>query len=272
MLNLIPIQSLDAPELKPYRTLRRAAEHVHQGIFVAEAEKVVRQLIKTDLEVISFLLSYEWCEEIKDLIETKYGDKVKVFVGEEKLLDTIVGFSLHQCIMAVGKIPKPLNIEDVIQKQKRDKFFVALDGLTNADNLGVIVRNCVAFGVDALIVGETSSSPYLRRAIRQSMAAVFELPVVHTDNLAQTLSIISTRNGFRTIAADAHINDIQIENADFSGNICIVFGSEGTGIRINVLDECKEKVTIPVSTKVDSMNVASASAVFLYEAEKKRIP
>jgi tRNA G18 (ribose-2'-O)-methylase SpoU len=270
MLNFIPIQTLDAPELKPYRTLRRAAEHVHQGIFVAEAEKVVRQLIKTDLEVISFLLSYEWLEKIKDSIEKKYRDKVKVFVGEEKLLDTIVGFSLHQCIMAVGKIPKPLSIEDVFKKSTKPYLFVALDGLTNADNLGVIVRNSVAFGVDALIVGETSSSPYLRRAIRQSMGAVFDLPIVHTKNLVETLSIISTRNGFRTIAADAHRNDIQIENADFSGNVCIVFGSEGTGIRQNVLDECKDKVTIPVNSKVDSMNVASASAVFLFKAQKQR--
>jgi tRNA G18 (ribose-2'-O)-methylase SpoU len=270
MLNLIPIQSLDATELKPYRTLRRAADHVYQGIFVAEAEKVVRQLIKTDLEVISFLLSYEWLEEIKDLIEKKYRYKVKVFVGEEKLLNTIVGFSLHQCIMAVGKIPKPLKLEEVIQENRHDNLLVALDGLTNADNLGVIVRNCVAFDAMALIVGETSSSPYLRRAIRQSMGAVFELPIVHTENLTQTLNLISTRNGFRTIAADAHANEIKIENIDFSGNICIVLGSEATGIRKNVLDECKEKVTISLNSKVDSINVASASAVFLYEAQKRR--
>jgi len=270
MLNVIKIQSLDATELKPYRTLRRAVEHVRQGFFVAEAEKVVQQLIKTDLEIISFLLSHEWFEKIKDLIEKKYGGHVQVFVGDEKLLDTIVGFSLHQCIMAVGKIPKPLSIEEVLKTSTKPFLFVALDGLTNADNLGVIVRNCVAFGATGLIVGETSSSPYLRRAIRQSMGAVFELPVVHTENLALCLRQITKEYSIKCIAADAHADDISIHEADFRESICLVFGSEGSGIRKDVLSECAVKVTISISDKIDSLNVASASGVFLYETKKQR--
>lgn len=269
MLKVIQIESLELPELLPYRTLRRAVEHVRQGIFVAEAEKVVRQLIKTDLEVISFLLSYDWFYEIKDTLEKKYGN-VNVYVGEEKLLNTIVGFDVHQCIMAVGKIPKPLSIEDVLEDRKKPYLFVALDGLTNADNLGVIVRNCVAFGATGLIVGETCSSPYLRRAIRQSMGAVFELPVVHTKELEECLERITKDYDIKCIAADAHADDIPIQKADFRENVCLVFGSEGNGIRKNVLGKCSEKVTISVSNKVDSLNVASASAVFLYEAINQR--
>ena len=54
---------------------------------------------------------------------------------------------------------------------------MAIDGLSNAENLGALVRNCAAFGVQALVVGETCSSPYLRRSVRNSMGAIFQLPV-----------------------------------------------------------------------------------------------
>jgi tRNA G18 (ribose-2'-O)-methylase SpoU len=62
---------------------------------------------------------------------------------------------------------------------------VAVDALTSAENLGALVRNCVAFGVQALIVGETSSSPFLRRAVRNSMGTILQLPVVELAKLGQ---------------------------------------------------------------------------------------
>jgi tRNA G18 (ribose-2'-O)-methylase SpoU len=270
MINVIPISSLDTFELQPYRTLRRAVEHIHQGIFVAEGEKVVKRLMNTNLVVNSFLLSHEWLEKIKDSVENKYSENVRVFVAEKKLLETIVGFGLHQGIMAVGAIPKPLSIEDIIKISTKPYLVVALDSLTNADNLGVIVRNCAAFGATGLIVGETSSSPYLRRAIRQSMGAVFELPVINTNNLSLYLEQINKLHNIRCIAADAHADETPIDKADFRGNICLVFGSEGSGLSNNVLKACQQKVTIPLCTKVDSLNVANASAIFLYTAKNQR--
>jgi tRNA G18 (ribose-2'-O)-methylase SpoU len=63
---------------------------------------------------------------------------------------------------------------------------------------------------------------------------------------------------------------VSVDEANLKENICIVLGSEASGIRKNVLDACTEKVTIPISDKIDSLNVASASAVFLYEANKQR--
>ncbi|MDI6778615.1 MAG: RNA methyltransferase [Bacteroidota bacterium] len=270
MHNIIHIDSLDVCELQPYRTMRRAVEHVRQGIFVAETEKVVKRLLQSDLQIVSLLLTEKWFDEIKDLIKPDVSDDLKIFVGEKKLLETIVGFGLHQGIMAVGKIPKSLTIEAVIAEYEPPRLLVAVDGLTNSDNLGVIVRNCVAFGVTAIIVGETSSSPYLRRAVRMSMGSVFKLPVIHVNDLREMLIELSNRYGTRCLAADAHADDVVINEAHLNGNICIVLGSEGSGVRKQVLEACHERIKISVTEEVDSLNVASASAVFLYEAAKRR--
>jgi tRNA G18 (ribose-2'-O)-methylase SpoU len=165
-------------------------------------------------------------------------------------------------------------------------LLVALDELSNAENLGAIARNAIAFGVQALIVGETCSSPFLRRAVRNSMGTIFQLPVVEVGTarcavrssqrddpaqktLAQTLCDLRAR-GVRCIAAHPHADGKTLSQADFSGDCCIVFGSEGHGISKTVLENCNEAVAIPMANEVDSLNVGAAAAVFLYEANRQR--
>ncbi len=268
-MQITHVISLETPELQPYRTLRRPLEHQQRGIFVAEGEKVVRRLLESKLETISALLTPEWLSVYTTLLENK-GEGLRVFVADKRLLESIVGFHLHQGIMAVAKIPKPRTLDDVLASATRPYLFVAVDGLTNAENLGVLVRNCAAFGVQGLIVGETSSSPYLRRSVRNSMGTVFRLPVVHPTSLIQALMDMHTKYGIRTIAAHPHVTGTELNRAKFTNDCCIVFGSEGGGISPGVLAACDEAVAIPMKEGVDSLNVASATAVLLYEVQRQR--
>jgi tRNA G18 (ribose-2'-O)-methylase SpoU len=269
VITTISIANLDYPELAPYRTLRRPVEHFHQGIFVAEGEKVVRRLLESKLELLSVLITPEWLEEYRILLNAR-SEQITVFVGEKELLETIVGFNLHQGIMALGKIPVQASLESMLAESVSPHLLVALDGLTNAENLGVLVRNCVAFGVQAILVGETSSSPYLRRAVRNSMGAVFKIPIVHCKSLVESLKAIRKVHQFKIFATHPHTKECSIQNVDFSGDCCVVFGSEGDGISTQVLSRCDVAVAIPLQRSVDSLNVASASAVFLYEVMRQR--
>lgn len=264
-MKITTITSLDLQQLQPYRTLRRPEEHHRKGIFVAEGEKVVRRLLDSGLQVFSVLLTPEWFDVYKSRLERRVPE---VYVAPKQLVESIVGFPLHQGIMAVGGVPGPQTLETVIPDLQAPYFLAAIDGLTNAENIGVLVRNCAAFGVQAILVGETSSSPYLRRAVRNSMGAVFHLPVVHTPRLANTLADLRSR-GITVMAAHppARIPLASIEPAD--AGVCVVFGSEGEGISQEILSECSIAVSIPMRNNVDSLNVGSASAVFLYEVQKR---
>jgi tRNA G18 (ribose-2'-O)-methylase SpoU len=264
------VRSLDSSELQPYRTLRRAVEHVKQGIFVAEGEKVVRRLLESRIEIVSLLLTEEWLEELQPDLRRISNDCIKAWVASKASLESIVGFHLHQGIMAIGRIPQPAKLENVIQSLRKPLLLVALDGLTNADNIGVVVRNCAAFGVDALIVPKNSGSPYLRRAVRMSMGTVFGLPIVQVDKLPVALSELKDRFGVRAVAADPKLDAPRIDDADFHGNVCIIFGSEGWGISEEVLTVCSERVRIPIVQGTDSLNVATASGILLFEARRSR--
>ncbi len=279
MFRVEKISSFDAPELRPYATLRRPLEHELQGIFVAESEKVVGRLLQSKLTVVSAVLSEKWLEVFRPLLDAR-PENVSVYLAEKKLLERLVGFSMFQGILAVGKVPAPVSLDEMLARTPPPKLLVAIDELANAENLGALVRNCVAFGVQALLVGETSSSPYLRRAVRNSMGTIFQLPVVELGRydgnpyrqgptLAQTLRDLRPR-GVRCIAAHPRTDKKSLSQANFAGDCCIIFGSEGNGISKDVLESCDEAVAIPMPPAVDSLNVGAAAAVFLYEVARQR--
>jgi tRNA G18 (ribose-2'-O)-methylase SpoU len=286
MFRLEKISSLDLPELAPYRTMRRSAEHEAQGIFIAEGEKVTRRLLESRFTVVSVVLPEKHLETFRPLLETR-PEQVTVYVAEKELLESLVGYSLFQGVLSVGKIPPPASLAEILQKSPKPQLFAAIDELSNAENLGALVRNCVAFGVHGLIVGETSSSPFLRRSVRNSMGAIFQLPVfeigtvrgaiqsLRRDDPARQLTLSQVlrdlrARGIRCIAAHPHASGKTLSQADFSGDCCLVFGSEGHGISKSVLAACDETVAIPMANEVDSLNVGAAAAVFLYEVNRQR--
>ncbi|MGB9602052.1 MAG: TrmH family RNA methyltransferase [Limisphaerales bacterium] len=268
MVVIKTIDSFDHPSLIPYRTMKMQQDHHNQGIFVAEGEKIVRRLIETDFRIISVLLPGKWLAEFQKLLEPRT-ELIEVFVAEKEVLERLTGFSMYQGILAVARIPRPWSLESVVAASRSPRLLVATDGINNSENMGILVRNCAAFGTQALIIGETSSSPYMRRAVRTSMGTIFKLPYVECNCLAYTLRLLN-KCGIKTVAAHPHSEKRYISQVDLTGDVCIVFGSEGEGISSEVLEACAEWAEIEMSPGVDSLNVGSSAAVVLYEVWRQR--
>lgn len=269
MLQVEPVQDFERPELAPYRTMRREAEHRRQRLFVAEGEKVVRRLLESEFEVVSLLLPEKWLNAYQPLLERRPEPLIRVFTAGKALLETLTGYSMYQGVLGLGRVPAPRTLDHWLAQSPRPCLLVAVDGLTSAENLGSLVRNAAAFETHLLIVGETSSSPFLRRAVRASMGTVFKLPVFETDKLVATLYELR-RRGLRCVAAHPHAPQLRLSRCNLQTDCCLVFGSEGAGLSPAVLAACDEAVAVPMQRGVDSLNVGSASAVFLYEVSRQR--
>jgi tRNA G18 (ribose-2'-O)-methylase SpoU len=262
--SLLHITTLSVPGLEPYRTLRRPLEHLQQGLFVAESEKVSRRLLESTVQPISALLSPEWFERYRETLE-RHPSSIDVFVGSSSLLETIVGHRLHQSMMVLAKVPRPVSVEEMLAKHRGRMLTVMLDGITNAENMGVIIRNCAGFHTDAVIVLPSSCDPYLRRSVRNSMGNIFGMTVVYaTEPMREIVRL--KEEGIRLYAAEPHAASGDIRDVSFSARSCIILGAEGSGISPEVLALADERVFIPMRSGVDSLNVASASAILLYEA------
>jgi len=101
------------------------------------------------------------------------------------------------------------------------------------------------------------------------MGTIFEQPVAQVENLVATLTTLRAR-GVRCLAAHPRSDAKKLSAVDLRGDCCLVFGAEGPGLTEAVLAACDEMVEIPMPSHMNSLNVASATAVFLYEATRQR--
>jgi tRNA G18 (ribose-2'-O)-methylase SpoU len=269
ILRIQPVQSLDAPELALYQTLRRVEEHERAGVLVATNIKVVKRLLASRYTVVSALLTPAWLQQLEPKLRARPEAEICVYVGERKLLETITGYQLHQGALAVAKIPPPPDFETLLKSSPRPLLLAAVEGIASAENLGAVVRNCAAFGAHFLIVGETCGSPFQRRAVSGAMGTTFEQPLIHVDNLVEKLTSLRAR-GVRCLAAHPRTGAKKLTAVDLRGDCCLVFGAEGPGLTPAVLAACDDMVEIPMPSYMNSLNVAVATGIFLYEATRQR--
>lgn len=292
-MRVIPVTTLDLPELEPYRTLRARTWHWREGFFVAEGEKVVRALLDSRIDIVSILTSASWLDALEEYLTPERLPETVVHLGEDAMLEGIVGYPLHQKLLAIGRIPPNPSLEELHTREPGRHVHVALEGLADAENMGMILRNAAAFGARGLIWGSDSTSPWLRRSVRVSLGNLFSLRIHRADSLHDTLRrcreglgwcIVGTtpRGGDNHIvwdegpgkdentAAGAHAGSPGQEPGGRAGHLCLLFGSEAEGLSDEALALCDRHFTIPMHHGVDSINVANAVAVSLFEAVRSR--
>jgi tRNA G18 (ribose-2'-O)-methylase SpoU len=267
---LHPVDSIDHRELEPYRTLRAHTWHWKEGFFVAEGERAVRGLLASGIEVISLLLSPEWLEALRAELARDALHATTVFVAPQDALRKIIGFKLHQNVMAIGRMPETASFETIVSRARGDALFVALEGISDAENMGMILRNCAAFGVTALLVGPDSCNPYLRRSVRVSLGAVFSLTVHRCAHIIKTLGVLRERHGWRIAGTTPRGGRTDLADLRHAGAppLCLLFGGEAHGLSEKAVQICDLFFSIPMRSGVDSLNVANAVAVALYEATR----
>lgn len=269
MLHIETVQNLEAPELALYRTLKRVEEHERAGVLVAANVKVIQRLLASRYPVVSALLTPAWLEKLEAPLRARPETDLPVYLAEQKLLETITGYRMHQGALAVARIPPQPDLGTLLQNSPRPLLLAAVEGIASAENLGAIVRSCAAFGTHFLIVGETCGSPFQRRAVAGSMGTIFEQPLVRVEDLVATLTNLRAC-GVRCLAAHPRPGAEKLLKADLRSDCCLVFGAEGPGLTETVLAACDDTVEIPMPNHMNSLNVAVAVGVFLYEATRQR--
>lgn len=266
-LRLFDAADLRQPGLEPYATLRRTSDQRQAGRFVAEGEGVVRRLLESDFGVESVLVVKDRLEALRPAIEAR-PETIDVYVASTvEAIHRVTGYRSERA-KAVGRVRRALGVADLLRDAPPPRLFVALDGVTNAENVGVVVRNAAGLASHGVLVGATSCSVLLTRAIRTSMGTVFSLPFVDGVPLLEAMGALRAA-GVALVAADVRAARPPAD-LDFRRDTCLVLGAEGHGISPEVLAACDVATAIPMAPGVDSLNVASAAAAILYEAQRQR--
>jgi tRNA G18 (ribose-2'-O)-methylase SpoU len=145
------------------------------------------------------------------------------------------------------------------------RLVVVLEALTDADNVGSVFRNAAAFGVDAVLLGRTSCDPLYRKAVRTSMAATLAVPFARIGDMSDALARLCSL-GFKLVAlsprGDTTLDDLRRSIAR-NERLALILGTEGAGLSVETEARAHVRVRIPMSSNVDSLNVAVAAGIAL---------
>ncbi|MGD0542524.1 MAG: RNA methyltransferase [Tepidisphaeraceae bacterium] len=259
----MPIQfvsSVDDPLLRPYRNLKDKELARDGGRFMAEGEMVVRRLLCSGAAVESVLIA----ERKRRAIEPLVPAAAPIFVGDDALLEGVIGFEFHSGVLACGIRPPSPSLGEVLPPPERPALLAVCQEISNTENMGSLIRVSAAFGADALILGERCCDPFFRQSIRVSMGAVFSLPMVRSGDLAADLDALWQRFGVQRLAAVLSPDAEPLQSVRPQRRMAVVFGNEAQGLDRATIDHCDRRVTIPMRRGTDSLNVAAAAAVFLF--------
>lgn len=237
--------------------LRRKLE-APLGLFMAESLEVIGRAIDAGYEPRSFLILEQWLPSV-----VVWADRfdAPVFVADEATLASIVGFHLHRGALAAMNRKPLASVADVIDNATT---VVVIEDAVDHTNVGAIFRSVSALGADAVLVTPRCADPLYRRAVRVSMGTVFQVPWTRTETWPGTRDALHDR-GLRIVGMGFGDDAVDIRTVNDGGGVALVVGTERSGLSRGALGAVDVVATIPMRNGVDSLNVASAAAVGLWE-------
>ena len=189
---------------------------------------------------------------------------------DAKKLDFMCGHANHQGVILVAAAHEYASVEDIFanaEAKGEPPFIVICDSLEDPHNLGAIIRSADAGGVHGIIIPERRSVSLSGIVGKTSAGALEYVPVARVTNLSGTIKQLKDR-GVWVYAAD--MDGTPYRQADLTGPLALVIGSEGAGVSRLVKENCDGVLSIPMKGNVNSLNASVAAAVLIFEAAAQR--
>jgi 23S rRNA (guanosine2251-2'-O)-methyltransferase len=186
-------------------------------------------------------------------------------------LEGIAGGLRHQGVIARYEAAKPTDEKELpalVEAAAGKALVLVLDGVQDPHNLGACLRSAAAAGVTAVVIPKDKAAPINATVRKTSAGAADRIPVVSVTNLARTLRALQEM-GVWIYGLDGSATQA-IHGIDFTGNVALVMGGEGEGMRRLTREHCDGLVRIPMPGEMESLNVSVATGVALFEVVRQR--
>jgi tRNA G18 (ribose-2'-O)-methylase SpoU len=268
------IESLNDPRIVAYCNLRDRTLRGEQ-MFVAEGRLLVERLLASRFDVESLLVAESLAAEFAPRVP----QGVPIYVASEHLLQSIIGFYLHQGVLAVGKRRSEMSLEEMLggadcQSAAHDRSatcpttplgVVICPAITKPENMGLVFRVAAGLGADGILLGPQCCDPFSRRCLRVSMGAVFSAPFRKSPDLAADLDQLRDRWGVEIVAAVLDERAVPLFSIRWPRRAAVMLGNEFDGLDDRWLSYCSQRATIPMARQTDSLNLGVAAGIFVYE-------
>ncbi len=253
------------PDKKPERKFFKPHDKPESGLWLYGTHAVKAALANPKRFVRRAVLTERAAAEIG----TKLLGRVKHEVVDIHAVSKILPEgAVHQGVaLLVEPLPRR-DLDGVLDEAAgKRRVVLILDQITDPHNEGAILRTAAAFGVTAVVVQDRHSPPETGVLAKAASGALDIVPVVTVVNIARTLEDLGKREFWR-VALAGEGDTTLADAASHQGDIALVLGSEGSGIRRLVRETCDVAARVPIEGAMESLNVSNAAAVALYEIRR----
>jgi TrmH family RNA methyltransferase len=262
-----PLTSKDNSSVKQLRSLSDTKHRKMEKAFLIEGLKIVEEALRDDLGVRMVVASPSLIQHHgKGVLKLAEGRQKQILWISDRLMDSLAESKTPQPVMAV-----------VDMKQHSEEALLAHDAglivvchqLQDPGNLGTILRTAEAAGASGVAIVSPSVDPYNPKAIRASMGSILRLPIATIADLPSFIQK-AKKQSFQTVAT-VLAGDRFHYDIDFRRPTIVILGQEGSGLPADLMSSIDFQVRVPMAKTIDSLNVATAGAVILYEAVRQRM-
>jgi TrmH family RNA methyltransferase len=255
-------------KLKELSKLKTKKGRSKERKFLIEGLRLCEEAAKSGwpIESVLFTTSFEQKTRGKKLLRKLQKLNADLIPAKSQILAKLSETVTAQGIICVAETRR-LPVKDLWERNL--KLNVALDGIRDPGNVGTLIRTADAFGIDGMILSGDTVELFNPKVVRSTMGSIFRLKIVDDVDLQKTVIQLKKRR-FKIIGTDVKQGK-RIEKLNLSGRTCLLIGSEAEGLSSKLLKLSDGIVRIPTCDKAESLNVAVAGGILLYEMTKKRI-
>ena len=257
---MISIESKENTFFKLAKKLKDRKGRNKEQKYIIEGFRLIQEAFKAGCKIDSIVVNADGEKKISQYLEG-YIDNIKIYLMEDSLFSQLTSTENPQGIIAI------LEIEDKRENLNGD-FYLLCDKVQDPGNLGTIIRTAHAAGVTGIILTKGTVDIYNDKVIRSTMGSIFYVPIIHDNDLSflKELKI----DGFSLVATSLQESK-DFFREDLSGKIILSVGNEGNGISDEIFDMADIKVKIPMPGGAESLNVAIATSIILFERVRQNI-
>ena len=264
-MRLATVDDPDDPRLSDYRNLtdvalRRVLEPAG-GLYIAESAKVIARALAAGHRPRSVLVQEKWLADVERMLPAD--DDTEVILVPAEVAESVTGYAVHRGALAAMHRPVLPAVAEVVDGAR---LVVVLEDIVDHANVGAVFRAAAGLGADAVLVSPRCADPLYRRSVRVSMGTVFQVPWTRLESFDQLhdagLHIAALALADDAVALDAFA-------AERPERVALLLGAEGDGLSRRAIAAADTVVTIPMAGEVDSLNVAAASAVAMWELRRR---
>lgn len=268
MKQLPEISSRDNQRLVQARKIRDG--HSTGSIFI-EGKRLASEALRSDIEISVCFVSEKFAASGQNTVILERLETAADYIFElpERVFRSVADTENSQGVILIAD--KPTGTAKVIERRLQEphslKIVMMLMRINNPSNLGAVLRTAEAAGISGVLVSANSADAFSPKALRASMGAAFRLPVWTGAGLDEALAWAKS-NGLRPTATGSTMGDVYTQ-ADLQTPRLLLFGPEADGLAANEVNRVDESLTIPMENGVESLNLAVAAGIILFEAKRQ---